>query len=207
MLFMEHLRNAYGDDGVFFSRDLAYDAPKAWIASTLNMFLQQGLIQHIGTEIYAFADVNPDWNEIAKLFYIGQNSIRYGCTYGRSFLQDLGISMKHPPVHPHIMSNRKGRMGSAKEPSCGRNVLIRQIGPVTVRLKEAPCEITKDNYRVLQVADYLNSHHNQNYPYLDEEEMAVMSVYLKKSPAGAFYDVIKLYPENVQRKMISMYKE
>ena len=207
MLFMEHLRNAYGDDGVFFSRDLAYDAPKVWIASTLNMFLKQGLIQHIGTEIYALADVNPDWNEIARLFYIGQNSIRYGCTYGRSFLQDLGISMKHPPVHPHIMSNRKGRMGSAKEPSCGRKVLIRQIGPVTIRLKEAPCEITEDNYRVLQVADYLNSHHNQNYPYLDEEEMVVMSAHLKESPAGAFYDVIKLYPESVQWKMISMYEE
>ena len=206
MLFMEYLRNTYGDDGVFFSRDIVYDAPKAWTTSTLNMFLQQGLIKRIGTEIYTFADVKPDWNKIANLFYIGQNNIRYGCTYGRSFLQDLGISIDYPPVYPHIMSNRKGRMNSTK-PSQRKEALIRKVGPVAVRVKEAPCEITEDNYRALQVADYLNSHHNQNYPYLDEKEIALMATYLKGSPASAVYDVIKLYPENVKLKMISMYEE
>lgn len=206
MLFMEYLRDTYGDDGVFFSRDFVYDAPKAWITSTLNMFLQQGLIKRIGTEIYSFSDVEPDWNKIANLFYIGQNNTRYGCTYGRSFLQDLGISMEHPPVYPHIMSNRKGRMNSAK-PSQRKEALIRNIGPVAIRVKKAPCEITAENYKALQVADYLNSHHNQNYPYLNEKEMALMATYLKESPASAVYDVIKLYPENVKLKMISMYEE
>ena len=206
MLFMEYLKKTYGSDGVFFSRDITYDASRAWISSTLNMFIKRGYLLRLGYEIWIFTDTDIDWDKITRLFYIKQNDIRHGCTYGRSFLQELNIPVKHPPKCIHIMSNRKGRMGSIK-PSQSEVTLKRIMGSVDIRIKEAPCDITEDNYKILQVADYLSSYHNQNYPYLDEEEMAVMSAYLKESPPSAVYDIIKLYPENVQRKMISMYEE
>ena len=78
------------------------------------MFLQQGLINRIGMEIYTFPNIEPDWNKIVKLFYIGQNGIRHGCTYGKSFLAELGISVKYPAKRLHILSNRETRLTSIK---------------------------------------------------------------------------------------------
>ena len=205
MLFMEYLKENYGKDGAFFPRDIEYAASKAWIASTINMFLQQGLLKHIGAEIYTFSDIVPDWEKIMKLFYIEQNGIRHGCTYGRSFLQDLNIHVKHPPVRIHIMSNRKGRVTSDRGEI--KNPTVRNIGSVSLRFKEAPCEITEENYKVLQVADYLSSHHNQNYPWLTDEEMDVFAQYIKSVPVRALHETLAHYPENVRNKIQSMWSE
>ena len=207
MLFMDYLRKTYGDDGVFFPRDFNYDASKAWISSTLNMMISQGLIKHIGWEIYTFADVEPDWEQITKLFYIQQNGIRHGCTYGRSFLQDLGIPVKHPPVRVHIMSNRDGRMTSMKNKKVSSIATIRIMGTVSLRFKKAPCEITEENYRILQVADYLGSHHNQNYPWLTDEEMGILAQYVKSVPAKVLQETLEYYSENVRDKVYSMWNE
>ncbi len=203
MLFMEYLRTTYGHDGVFFSRDITYNASKAWIASTLNMFLQQGLVKHIGAEIYAFDDIEPEWDKIVKLFYIQQNNTRYGCTYGRSFLQEIGIEVEHPPVYTHIMSNRKGRVGSAKSSQKVQSA-IRSIGPVSVRFKGAPCDITEENYKILQVADYFCGHHNQNYPPLNPKEMALITDYISNVPMEVAKSTLCYYPEEVKKTIISM---
>jgi len=204
MMFMEYLKQTYGSDGVFFLRDISYDAPKPWIASTLYSFTKRGDLKHLGWEIYVFSDEDIDWEKISRLFYIKQNDVRHGCTYGRSFLLELGIPVKHPPVHPHIMGRRKGRLTSSKPSTRENTQNVRTIGNFSIRYKEAPCEVTEENYKVLQVADYLGSYHNQNYPWLTEEQLNILAQYIRNTPLETLEDIVQYYPEKVQNKIKNM---
>lgn len=201
MLFMEYLTSTYGNDGVFFKRDISYAATDHWISSTINMFLQQGLINRIGMEIYTFPNIEPDWNKIVKLFYIGQNGIRHGCTYGRSFLAELGISVKYPAKRLHILSNRETRLTSIK--SNGKKS-IREIGNISLNVKPAPCNITNQNYKILQLADYMSGYNNQNYPQLSETDNKILVNYVANVPRDIIKKTLSYYPESVRVKVMAL---
>jgi hypothetical protein len=186
---------------VFFKRDISYAATDHWISSTINMFLQQGLINRIGMEIYTFPNIEPDWNKIVKLFYIGQNGIRHGCTYGRSFLAELGISVKYPAKRLHILSNRETRLTSIK--SNGKKS-IREIGNISLNVKPAPCNITNQNYKILQLADYMSGYNNQNYPQLSEADNKILVNYVANVPRDIIKKTLSYYPESVRVKVMAL---
>jgi hypothetical protein len=53
----------------------------------------------------------------------------------------------------------------------------------------------------------LSSHHNQNYPWLTDEEMDVFAQYIKSVPVRALHETLAHYPENVRNKIQSMWSE
>lgn len=201
MLFMEYLKDTFGKDGVFFKRDIDYDATENWISSTLHTMMKQGQINRIAQEIYTFVDVVPDWNKIAKLFYLEQNGNRHGCTYGRSFLEELDISVKYPAKRLHIISNRDTRMTSSRVYSSQSS---RIIGDITLNVKFVPYDVTNENYKVIQVADYMGSYNNQNYPLLSDTDKQKFRDYLADVPENVVLETLTYFSDEVKNKVLDL---
>lgn len=82
----------------------------------------------------------------------------------------------------HILSNRETRITSVK--SEGKQS-VRRMGDISLNVKPVPCCITDENYKILQVADYMGGYNNQNYPVLNDNEIKIMADYIAVAPLSA----------------------
>jgi len=173
MTLNSYLLDRYGYNEPIYSADIRFeDYSRPWVFKELKKLVDNGYIKRFDTGIYYFPKKMP-WGEsmlnprkvIEQRFLSNGNDI-YGYIAGISLLNQAGLSTQVPNLIELVTNNESTRV---------RNVMI---GSQCVRARRSRTPVTKDNVKILQFLDLMNSIKPAE---IDETERLMLSKYVEAS--------------------------
>lgn len=73
-----------------------------------------------------------------------------------------------------------------------------------MNVKPVPCNITEENYKILQVIDYMGGYNNQNYPLLNQNELQIMADYIAGVPKSVINTTLSYFSKDVKQKVLNL---
>jgi len=173
MTFIEYLKDEFGYNEPIYLEDIRFkNYSRPWMFKELKKLIDGGDLRHFDSGIYYFPKKMP-WGDstldagkiIQRRFLSGGDDI-YGYIAGASLLNKTGLSTQVPNLLELVSNNESTRV---------RDIYI---GNQRVRARRSRTTVTKDNVKVLQFLDLMNS---ISPSFLDETERYMLSKYIKVS--------------------------
>lgn len=140
------LRETHGTNDVLFRVEFEVcGATKKQIESIIQRMAKNGLIERIHAGIYKWKESNISCYDVIEQKYVCRMNKRFGYTYGYSFAHEIGLQPEKPE-RIHITTNMESR-------THGRET---RFMDVALYLRGSDNEITKENWKILQLLDFLS---------------------------------------------------
>ena len=173
MTFSEYLKDEFGYNEPIYLDEIKFqNYSRPWIFKELKRLVECGEIKRFDSGIYyipkkmPWGDSSLDANKVVERRFLSDGDDVYGYVAGVSLLNKTGLSTQVPNLLELVTNKESTRV---------RDIYI---GNQRVRARRSRATVTKDNAKVLQFLDLMNS---ISPSFMDETERHMLSKYIKAS--------------------------
>ena len=171
MIFLEYLKSKFGINEPIFLDDIEFKSySRPWIFKELKGLVENGEIKRFDSGVYyipkkmPWGDSSLNANKIVERRFLTDGDDIYGYIAGASLLNKTGLSAQAPNLL---------ELATNKESTRVRDIYI---GNQRVRARRSRTTVTKDNVKILQFLDLMNS---ISPSFMDDTERYMLSKYIK----------------------------
>ena len=196
MALGDYLKEKYGFNEPIYFEDIKFkNYSRPWLFNELKKLVESGEIKRFDTGIYYFpikmffGDSFLDPRKVVERRFISNGDDVYGYIAGASLLNQTGLSTQMPNLIELVTNNETTRV---------RNI---NVGTQQVRARRSRTTVTKDNVKVLQFLDLMNS---ITSAVMEETEQFMLRKFVKDSGVirNAITQYAGLFPAKAMKNMI-----